>query len=156
MVVPIIAAEAEAQADRGTIAISGGRRIVVGCRRIIVRRRRRVAGLLVTDATGQGEDARDQYQTTVHCELPRFPPVPEITGDVDYVIGYANDRIISTRWSHYTYCHGTPHGFGGSKTENLVLEPSPHEFKPADLFGPGKGWIPELQSLFWDALSAQG
>jgi uncharacterized protein len=76
--------------------------------------------------------------------------------DVDYVIGYANYRMISTRWSDYTYCHGTPHGFGGSKTENLVLEPSPHELQPADLFGPGKSWIPTLQSLFWDALSAQG
>lgn len=76
--------------------------------------------------------------------------------DVDYVVGYANDRIISIRWSDYTYCHGTPHGFGGSKTENLVLEPSVHQLEPADLFGPGKDWVPKLQSLFWDALSAQG
>ena len=76
--------------------------------------------------------------------------------DVDYVVGYANDRIVSTRWSDYTYCHGAPHGFGGSKTENLVLEPSLHQFEPADLFGPGKDWVPKLQSLFWDAISAQG
>ena len=76
--------------------------------------------------------------------------------DVDYVVGYATGTMISTQWSDYTYCHGTPHGFGGSKTENLVLEPKLHKFEPADLFGPGKAWIPKLQSLFWNALSAQG
>lgn len=76
--------------------------------------------------------------------------------DVDYVVGYASDRMISTQWSDYAYCHGTPHGFGGSKTENLVLDPSLHKFEPADLFGPGKDRVPKLQSLFWDSLLAQG
>lgn len=76
--------------------------------------------------------------------------------DVDYVIGFANGSMISTQWSDYTYCHGTPHGFGGSKTENLVLEPNLHGFEPADLFGHGNAWVPKLQTLFWDALSAQG
>jgi len=76
--------------------------------------------------------------------------------DVDYVVGYASDKMISTQWSDYTYCHGTPHGFGGSTTENLVLEPRLHKFDAVDLFGPGKDWVPKLQSRFWDALSAQG
>jgi|GEM_PF-1987350 len=74
----------------------------------------------------------------------------------DYEISYATDRMISIRWDYYTYCHGTPHGFGGTQTQNLVLEPSLRKFVPADLFGTTDGWIPKLQSLFWDALSAQG
>jgi hypothetical protein len=76
--------------------------------------------------------------------------------DIDYVIGYANDKLISIQWSNSFYCHQTPHGQGEVKNENIVLLPVPHNLVPNDLFGPGDNWNPKLQNFFWDALKQQG
>lgn len=76
--------------------------------------------------------------------------------DIDYRITSASKKLISITWSRYTYCHGTAHGFGSSRTENIVLQPAPHKLNSADLFGSGTDWVPKLQALFWDGLQKQG
>lgn len=76
--------------------------------------------------------------------------------DADYTVGYANEKVISIAWSDFTYCHGTPHGYGGTTVENLVLRPTPHSLEAAELFGQNETWVPALQAFFWKALQKQG
>jgi hypothetical protein len=76
--------------------------------------------------------------------------------DTDYEIGYANRHMISVQLDGRTYCHGTPHGMYGVRTQNLVLLPTPQPLTEQDVFGPADLWIEKLQKLFWDALSSTG
>jgi uncharacterized protein len=76
--------------------------------------------------------------------------------DVDYNVGYANARLISVEWSNSIYCHGTPHGFGGVKSNNTVLSPSLRPLVSQDLFGPGESWKTTLKARFWTALTQAG
>jgi len=74
--------------------------------------------------------------------------------EVDYRIGYANEKMISTSWTNSAYCYGTPHGFWSSSTKNIVLDGSPHDLDPTELFE--LGWRPELRALYGEALNAAG
>jgi len=76
--------------------------------------------------------------------------------DVDYKVGYANAHFVSVQWSDSTYCHGTPHGFGGVKSNNTVLLPRLRPLTPQDLFGSGDAWASILKDRFWTALTAAG
>ena len=76
--------------------------------------------------------------------------------DTSYVLGLANARLISVQWTEYLYCHGTPHGMFGVKTQNIVLSPSFRQMTVQDMFGPDDGWMVHVQALFWDALRKKG
>jgi len=76
--------------------------------------------------------------------------------DVDFGIGYANERLISVQWSDSVYCHGTPHGMFSSKVANIVLQPVPHPLTEEDLFGTDGVWKEKLKAMFWDALRLKG
>ena len=65
----------------------------------------------------------------------------------DYRLGLVNARLISVTKSNGTYCHGTPHGFGGSTVETLILIPSPHVLQPSDLFRTCVPWQKRLNDL---------
>lgn len=75
--------------------------------------------------------------------------------DRDYVIGYANARFISLQWQDSTYCHGTPHGSGNSRTDNEILSSAPRPATVADIFV-AAGWQKPLQGMFRNALKADG
>ncbi len=81
-----------------------------------------------------------------------------IYGDYDtyYKMGYASDKLISMTSAEETYCHGAPHGFGGSQTINTILIPSPHRLNSSDVFGSGQDWKAKLQKLFMEDLQKQG
>src|SRR5579875_2136516 len=75
---------------------------------------------------------------------------------VDYEVGFANARLVSTEWRYSTYCHGTAHGFGGPQSSNTVLSDPLRPLRPDDLFGSGEGWSPILKARFWAALTRSG
>ena len=81
---------------------------------------------------------------------------PGADTELDYELGYANERLISLRWNDGTYEHGTAHGWGGSHTENEILTPSLRPATSADFFRQGDEWIKPLQSMFWEAMKADG
>jgi hypothetical protein len=70
----------------------------------------------------------------------------------DYRLGLVTARLISVTKTTWTYCHGTPHGFGGSTVETLVLFPSPHALQPSDLFRFGVYWQERLNDLALDSI----
>ena len=74
----------------------------------------------------------------------------------DYEIGYASNILISMTWFDGAYCHGTPHGFGGSQPVTIALTPVPHKFTSSDLFGSSQDWKPKLQAFFMDGLLKEG
>jgi len=76
--------------------------------------------------------------------------------DTDYEVGYANARFISVEWKDSTYCHGTPHGFGGVKSNNTVLSPQLRALEPQDIFGSGENWASPLKEYFWAVLTQTG
>jgi uncharacterized protein len=73
------------------------------------------------------------------------------SGDGDtftgYSLGLATTNLISITWTNWEYCHGTPHGFGGTRVQTLVLSPEPHPLAPDDLFRPEAPWAERLASL---------
>ena len=81
-------------------------------------------------------------------------------GDEDdaSVVTFATSRLISMKSSTYTYCHGTPHGFGGVHVETTVLGTPPHKLAAEDLFGPdlSKERMRKLQDMFWSAELSAG
>jgi len=76
--------------------------------------------------------------------------------DLDYELGMASPRFISLAWHESHYCHGTPHGFFGYRSDNQVLLPSRRDLLPSDLFKPGQEWTSQLELILWRALRAQG
>jgi uncharacterized protein len=69
-------------------------------------------------------------------------------GDIflSYRTGLTNARIISVLWSRSEYCHATPHGFGTLEADTLLLLPTPHPLRPADLFLMDRPWHERLQT----------
>jgi len=76
--------------------------------------------------------------------------------DLDFQLGIASPRLISLAWQESHYCHGTPHGFFGYRSDNQVLLPSPRDLLPSDLFKPDPSLTSQLELAFWHALQAQG
>jgi len=78
---------------------------------------------------------------------------PQGNEDDASVVTFATSRLISMTSSSYTYCHGTPHGFGGVRVETTVLGSPPHRLVAKDLFGadPTKERARKLQEMFWNA-----
>jgi uncharacterized protein len=76
--------------------------------------------------------------------------------DIDYLIGYANEHVISKLDTWNQYCHGTPHGLFSAISQNLIISPEQRTLKAEDIFIEDVEWRPQLQSLFWEALAAQG
>jgi uncharacterized protein len=76
--------------------------------------------------------------------------------DMDYEVGYANQRLISVRWSDSLYCHGTPHGMFGVTSKNDLISPVLRPILESDVFGMHTEWKSELPKLFWDALLEKG
>jgi uncharacterized protein len=76
--------------------------------------------------------------------------------DIDYQLGYANERFISVEWATSMYCHGTPHGLSSPNSENMMLMPALHAITGQEIFGPGEKWKNQLQSLFWNAFTSRG
>jgi uncharacterized protein YecT (DUF1311 family) len=69
-----------------------------------------------------------------------------------YRLGLVNARLISVTKSDGEYCHGTPHGFGNSSIETLVLFPSPHVLRSNDIFRNGAPWQERLSDLALDSI----
>lgn len=67
-------------------------------------------------------------------------------------IGFASSRIISVEWTSWFYCHGTPHGHGGTRTETLVLLPEPHALKAEDIFRTDRPWQSRLNALVTESV----
>ncbi len=65
----------------------------------------------------------------------------------DYSFGMVTPNLIGVTWTMSDYCHGTPHGFGRTETQTLVLSPQPHPLTPADLFRPDAPWAEHLTML---------
>jgi uncharacterized protein len=80
------------------------------------------------------------------------------TGDysIDYELGLASAHLISVKWTHSSYCHGTPHGFWDIKTQNIVLSAPPTPLSESDLFGPGTAWVKPLKERLWRKLLESG
>ena len=70
------------------------------------------------------------------------------------VIG-ASKQMISVDHSAWAYCHGTPHGHGGTGSVNLLLTPKLHAMVLGDLFGHGDGWQQVLQDHSLKVLRAK-
>jgi hypothetical protein len=71
---------------------------------------------------------------------------------IDYKIGLATTRLISVSWTTWEYCHGTPHGFGGTSVQNIVLTQELHPLQAADLFRPDTPWKERLNALLTEAV----
>jgi hypothetical protein len=41
----------------------------------------------------------------------------------DYTLDVVTVKLISITWTMSDYCHGTPHGFGRTETQTLMLSP---------------------------------
>ena len=74
----------------------------------------------------------------------------------DYQLGLVTSRLISVTWSDWEYCHGTPHGHGGSHAQNLVLAPDWRPLTPADLFRSDRPWKQTLRKLLLAAVEKAG
>lgn len=58
----------------------------------------------------------------------------------DYTIEGVTRTTISVVMSDSMYCHGTPHGYGGSKSIVYVTEPALHLLAASDLFRSDTNW----------------
>lgn len=74
--------------------------------------------------------------------------------DTDYHLNHASPRLISVTKSNFMYCHGAPHGYGGSAVLNIVLGSPLRDVTADDLLRPG--WQAHLDDLAWRELQAQG
>ncbi len=74
----------------------------------------------------------------------------------DYIIGYANASVISVQWTSSTFCHGTPHGMFGVKSDNIVLTPALQQLTSANVFCRSLQCSDRLRALFASALRASG
>lgn len=76
--------------------------------------------------------------------------------DADVI--YASLRAISVRITTGEYCHGTPHGHGGTNSVTDVTEPRIRPLETQDLFKPGSGWEVFLAQRSYQAIvsTAQG
>jgi uncharacterized protein len=72
--------------------------------------------------------------------------------DLSYRLGLATSRLISVTWTNWEYCHGTPHGHGYSRVQNVVLTPKPRSLEAGDLFQPGSPWKEKLTALLLEAV----
>lgn len=70
-------------------------------------------------------------------------------GDIslNYSLGLATSHLISVTWRTWWYCHGTPHGNGDSRVQNVILTPKPRPLEAGDLFLSGKPWKEKLEAL---------
>jgi len=76
--------------------------------------------------------------------------------EVSYDLGYATDRMISLLWTESSYCHGTPHGMFGLKTDNSVMMKTLRPLTEDDVFRGSAGWSDKLKHLFDKALDDSG
>ncbi len=133
------------------------------------------AATLSPDAAGEGASARysvshvsypqiDSPSTKAAAEFNSRVARQIVTAgdcgigdyDLDYDLGLVTAGMVSLRWTDSTYCHGTPHGFGGSRAEIYVLGEFVRLASAADIFGPAQGWQAKLQDLLWKNLQDSG
>lgn len=81
---------------------------------------------------------------------------PATTGDCDgpggqldqrIRVNFATPMLINQSRTSWFSCPGTPHGYGSAIASTVVLAPTPHELRAADLFRPGSGWDVRLGDL---------
>ncbi len=83
-------------------------------------------------------------------------------GPGDIGIGFevksATETTISSQQGNWMYCHGTPHGYSGTKGVTYILNPVPHLLTALDLFDPDKSWKTFLTDKCYSVLEikAQG
>jgi uncharacterized protein len=70
--------------------------------------------------------------------------------DADFI--YASARVISLRSTHWEYCHGAPHGYGGTTSFTYVTQPTLRPLEALDLFVQGSGWEDFLTRRSYEAL----
>ena len=65
---------------------------------------------------------------------------------------FASVRVISIRISNWEYCHGTPHGHGGTNSFTYLTEPAIRPLEASDLFERGSGWEDFLGRRSYEAI----
>jgi hypothetical protein len=75
-------------------------------------------------------------------------------GDVDigFEIKSATNTVISVSKSNWMYCHGAPHGYGGTNGATYILTPEPHLLKASDLFAADSEWKKYLTDQCYNAM----
>ena len=64
-----------------------------------------------------------------------------------YSLDFATAGLISHTMMFSYYCHGSPHPYGSSVAQTLVLSPRPHPLVPGDLFQSDAPWAERLSTL---------
>ena len=75
-------------------------------------------------------------------------------GLIDYHLTFANEKVLSIKWTVWSYCFNLAHGNGFTNAQNIVLGPTPRPLKPADLFRQDTGWEELLSRLGLVAVQA--
>lgn len=71
-----------------------------------------------------------------------------------YEVQLRGADFISVGIEDWTYCYGTPHGFGGSTSKNYILS-ARREIAPSDIFVDGTAWEDALGKLAVKSLAEQ-
>ena len=66
---------------------------------------------------------------------------------LDYKLGLATGRLISVRWDHGEYCHGTPHGHWDVTAQTLLMSQDLRVLRASDLFGQDGVWREKLTEV---------
>ncbi|MBV6753958.1 DUF3298 domain-containing protein [Pseudomonas chlororaphis] len=67
-------------------------------------------------------------------------------------VNYASAKVISVKATDWEYCHGTPHGQGGTTGLTYIIEPRLHTLEAADLFNMDTAWKDFLTSRSYEAI----
>ncbi|WP_338523763.1 DUF3298 domain-containing protein [Pseudomonas batumici] len=67
-------------------------------------------------------------------------------------VTYASANAISVRTTNEEYCHGTPHGHGGSAGLTYMIEPHLHALEASDLFNMDTAWKDFLTGRSYEAI----
>lgn len=76
--------------------------------------------------------------------------------EIDYDVKYVNHEVISVLWSMSSYCHGTPHGMYGLRSDNTVIAPTLRPLSERDIFGSTTDLSVGLKQLLEKALHESG
>jgi uncharacterized protein YecT (DUF1311 family) len=76
--------------------------------------------------------------------------------DTDYELGYASQSVISIRWTDSLYCHGTPHGMYGTRSDNVLVSAGWRTLRTDDVICSQPQCSGQLHKIFRGVLEAEG